>query len=145
MAFKGEIEISAPQSGQLKNEKFNVIDCNYRFYTPSDSYGRITGRRIVGKINFVIETTPATVQLANILFTNSVIEGKLTFYNRDSFSKMFEVEFQNGRIIDLETIFAHTGEMPMINRLTISTEKISLTSGGQMAEDSNDWEVAQEF
>lgn len=145
MAFKGEVEISAPQTGVLKDEKFNVLDCSYRFYTPSDNYGRIIGRRIVGKINFVIETTPKAVHLANILFTNSTIEGKLTFYNRDSYSKMLEVEFKNARIIDMETIFAHTGEMPMINRLTISTEKITLTSGGNMAEDSNDWELAEQF
>ena len=145
MAFKGEIEISAPQTGVLKDEKFNVLDCNYRFYTPSDSYGRIIGRRIVGKINFVIETTPKAVHLANILFTNSAIEGKLTFYNRDAYSKMFEVEFKNARIIDLETIFEHTGEMTMINRLTISTEKITLISGGNMAEDSNDWELTEQF
>ncbi|MBL0341143.1 MAG: hypothetical protein IPP71_09565 [Bacteroidetes bacterium] len=145
MAFRGEIEISAPETGALKDEKFSVLDCNYRFYTPSDNYGRITGRRIVGKIHFVIETTPASVQLANVLFTNSAIEGKLTFYNRDSLSKMFEVEFENARIIDLETIFAHTGEMPMMNRVSISAEKITLISSGQMAEDSNDWGVSQEY
>lgn len=145
MSFKGEIEISSPATGMLNEEKFNVLDCNYRFYVPSDSYGRITGRRVVGKINFVIETTPATVALALALFTNADIEGKLTFYNRDMVSVMFEVEFRNGRVIDYETIFAHTGEMPMINRLTVSAERITLTSGGQTAEDSNDWDVAEEF
>lgn len=145
MAFKGEIEISAPQTGSLKDEKFNVLDCSYRFYTPSDSYGRITGRRVVGKISFTVETTPATVQLANVFFIHAVIEGKLTFYNRDSFSKMFEIKFENARVIDMETVFAHTGEMPMINKLTISTEKITLISGGHEAQDSNDWDVVQEY
>ncbi len=145
MAFKGEVDISTPQTGLLKNEKFNVIDCNFRFYTPSDNYGRITGRRVVGKINFEIETTPKCVHLASTFFVHSPIEGVLTFYNRDALSKMMEVKFENARIIDLETVFSANGEMPMINRITISTEKISLIASGNEANDSNDWELATEY
>lgn len=145
MAFKGEVEISAPQTGVLKNEKFNVLDCNFRFHVPSDNYGRITGRRIVGKINFEIETTPKCVHLANIFFVHATIEGVLTFYNRDSISKMMEVKFENARIIEMETLFSSDGVMPMMNKLTISTEKITLTSSGNEAMDTNDWELASEY
>jgi hypothetical protein len=145
MPFRGEVVISSPQTGQLNNALFNVQDCEYRFYSPTDSYGRITGRRVVGKINFVIETTPDTVQLASLFFIHGVIEGKFTFYHRDALSTMMEVEFQNARIIDMTTVFEHDGATAMLNRLTISCDTIILTSGGQTAQDTNDWEVQSEF
>lgn len=145
MAFKGEVEISAPQSGTLKNEKFSVLECDYKFYTPADNYGRITGRRVVGRINFVIETTPTTVHLATLFFTHGVIEGKFTFFNRDEISKMMEVKFENARIIELETAFESEGVKPMVNTLVISTEKIEIISGGNVAMDTNDWDAASEY
>ncbi len=145
MSFKGEVEISAPQTGHLNKTKFNVLDCNYRFYMPSDNYGRITGRRVVGKINFIIETSPSTVQLANCLFVNAEVEGKFVFFNRDALSKMLELDFKNGRIIDMETVFSNNGDMPLINRLIVSAEKLTLTSEGNVAEDNNDWETRSEY
>lgn len=145
MSFRGELVVSAPQTGQIQDAKFIILDCSYKFSVPTDSYGRIAGRRVVGKIELGLETTPASIQLANVFFTHSVIEGKITFFNRDSISKMLEVEFSNARIIDLDTNFQSEGSSPISNRVVISSEKISLSSDGKTAEDSNDWEVKVEY
>lgn len=145
MSFRGEAVITATETGSIQDGHFNVLNCSFRFYSPTDSYGRITGRRVVGKIFFQVETVPNCVALSHLFFTNSSLEGTLTFYQRDNLAKLYEVSFQNARIIDMETQFSGNGEMPMTTSLMISSERISLESGSISAEDNNDWRAESDF
>jgi hypothetical protein len=88
-----------------------------------------------GQIELEVEATSDTSLVSWAIAMYKVEDGKITFYRRDNEQKMLEVSFKQGYCVDYQAQFDFIGEIPMIEKIKISAQEITIGS----VEFSNEW------
>jgi hypothetical protein len=120
---------------RLDGEEINVLHCGFRFTQMTDSTGKPTSRPQGGHISLLVESTGSTDLFDWMINATQQKNGNITFYRRDTMSKLKTLEFTDAVCIDYYETFDHIGETPMQIQLTISAYEIKLND----SEFKNNW------
>jgi hypothetical protein len=121
----------------LDGEDINVLNCGFRFSQITDSTGKPTAIPQGGTINIVIESTGTTDIFDWMISPTLTKSGSITFFRRDTMSKLKTLEFTDAHCVDYYETFDHIGDNPMQIQLTISAYEIKLND----SEFKNNWPV----
>lgn len=107
-------------------DEMNVLHCSYRFTQGTDVTGKPTSIPLGGNISLVVESTKSTDLFDWMINPTGLKNGHVTFYRRDTQSKLKILEFSDAYCIDYQEDFDHKGEHPMQVSFTVSAKKIKL-------------------
>jgi hypothetical protein len=110
----------------LEEEELNVMHCGFRFSRNTDATGKPTSSTQGGSISLVIESTGSTNFLGWIISNSEKKSGDITFYRRDTMSKLKILKFKDAFCVGYYETFDHIGENPMQIQLTLSAREIDL-------------------
>ncbi len=127
MAFTANVSIGG--------KEFRVLHCTYSLHREVDATGRPSSMVHGGKVTIEIESTDDNSQFEWMVDQFKNQDGTITFKKRDQDSKMKELKWEKGYIVQYTESFDSTGDNPMTISFTISAEKISV--GG--ASHKNPW------
>lgn len=113
----------------------NVLHCGFRFTQLTDATGKPTAIPQGGIVDLVIESDGSTELFDWMISTTQTKNGTITFYRRDSSSKLKALEFTEAHCVDYYETFDHTGDNPMQIRLKLSAREIKLND----SEFKNNW------
>jgi hypothetical protein len=119
MSFKSEFEVAG--------KKYVVKHCSYDLSQEVDATGRPSAITRGGRIRLTVESTGETDLFEWMVNNFERKDGKITFYKRDSDSKLKTVEFKEGYLVKFEENFESDNPNPMTISFTISARE--LTSG----------------
>jgi hypothetical protein len=108
------------------SDEMNVLNCSYRFTQGTDATGKPTSIPQGGYITIVVESTKSTDLFDWMIHPTGLKNGMVTFYRRDTHSKLKTLEFLDAYCIDYHEDFDHKGEHPMQISFTVSAKKIKL-------------------
>ena len=127
MSFTAQVKIAG--------KEFRVLHCSYSLYREVDATGRPSSMVHGGKINLEIESTDDNSQFEWMVDQFKTNDGSVTFLKRDQDSKMKELKWEKGYIVEYTEALDATGENPMTIRFVVSAEKITVGS----ASHKNPW------
>jgi hypothetical protein len=127
MAFKAQCKIGS--------KEFDVISCDYAFRRDVDPKGRPSSGLYGGTINLTVESTDDTSIIESMVNQYKPIDGTVTFMKSDEDSKMKELSWTKGYIVNFSERLDIEGDMPMLIHLTVSAQEVKI--GG--ADHKNDW------
>lgn len=122
---------------KIDGEELNVLHCSFRFSQGTDATGKPTSIPQGGNINLVLESNGSTDLFDWMISPTQTKSGVVTFYRRDSMSKLKSLEFGDAHCVDYYETFDHAGENPMQVQITISAHEIKLND----SEFKNNWPV----
>lgn len=129
MSFLAKLEIDG--------EEMNVLHCGFRFIKAIDATGKPTSIPKGGTVNLVIESTGNTNLFDWMISATQTKNGSVTFFRRDTSSKLKKLEFSEAYCVDYNETYDHSGEHPMQVELLISALEIKLND----SEYKNNWPV----
>ena len=128
MAFQAKLK--------LGSATFDVISCNFSFYRDVDPKGRPASGVYGGTVNLVVESTADTSIIESMVNNQfKPQDGTVTFKKSDEDSKMKELSFTKGYIVQYTESIDVVGSNPMLLSFTVSAQTIKIGS----AEHKNDW------
>jgi hypothetical protein len=119
----------------IDGEELNVLHCGFRFSQVTDFTGKPTAVPQGGTINLVLESNGSTNLFDWMISPTQTKSGTITFYRRDSMSKMKTVEFSDAHCVDYYETFDHDGTNPMQLQINISAHEIKIND----SEFRNNW------
>jgi hypothetical protein len=119
----------------LEGEEVNVLHCGFRFTQRTDATGKPTALPQGGTIDLVVEGTGSTDLFDWMIHPTQTKSGDVTFYKRDTMSKLKTLEFTDAHCVDYYETFDHTGDEPLQIRLTLSAREVKLND----SEFKNNW------
>ena len=122
----------------LNSEEINVLQCGYRFSQVTDNTGRPSAIPRGGTINLVVESNGTTNLFDWMISPTQVKSGSVTFFRRDSMSKLKDLSFSDAYCVDYYEVYNHLGDHPMQIQLTISAHQLKLND----SEFTNNWPQA---
>lgn len=128
MSFQAELSIGGGSAVRL-------LHCSYALNRDVDATGRPSSANRGGTISFEIESVEDSKLWAWMVDQFSTKDGTVTFKKRDSNTKMKELKWEKGYIVQFSEAFDATGENPMTIHFVVSAQKI--TSEGATHE--NPW------
>jgi hypothetical protein len=130
MAFQAKLKIGS--------KEFDVISVNYSFHRDVDSKGRPASGVYGGAVNLVVEST-ADTSILEAMVNNQFKpqDGTVTFKKSDEDSKMKELSFSKGYIVQYTEGLDTVGAQQMLIHFTVSAQTIKVGS----ADHVNDWPV----
>src|SRR6478736_5412953 len=111
---------------KLDGEEMNVLQCGYRFTQVTDAIGKPSSIPQGGAISLVIESTGSSDLFDWMISPTQTKSGTVTFFRRDTMSKLKSLEFTDGYCVDYYENYNHLGENPMQIHLLISAHQIKL-------------------
>lgn len=120
---------------QLDDEEMNVLHCGFRFTQSIDATGKPTAIPRGGTIQLLLEGTGSTDLFDWMINPTQTKSGTITFYRRDTMSKLKTLKFTDGHCVDYYETFDHTGDNPLQIQLTISAFEVKLND----SEFKNNW------
>ena len=120
---------------KLDGEEMNVLHCGFRFTQATDTTGRPSAIPQGGAINLVVESNSSNDILDWMISPTQTKSGTITFFRRDTMSKLKTLEFTDAHCVDYYETFDHLGENPMQIQLTISAHVIKSND----SEFKNNW------
>ena len=111
---------------KLDEEEMNVLECEFRFSRSIDSTGKPITFPQGGVIKFSVESSENTNLFSWLTSAVEKKSGTITFYRRDTMSKLKELEFKDAFCIDYYEKYDHVSENPMRIQATISAREIRL-------------------
>ncbi len=120
---------------KLDGEEMNVLHCGFRFSQGTDATGKPTAIPKGGTIDLLVESTGSTDLFDWMISPTQTKNGVITFYRRDTKSKLKTLEFTDAHCVDYYETFDHVGENPMRIQLTISSRELKLND----SEFKNNW------
>jgi hypothetical protein len=103
-----------------------VLHSSYALNRDVDSTGRPSSLVRGGVVNIEIESTDDNSLFAWMVDQYTTKNGKITFYKRDSKTKMKELSWENGYLVSMTEALDAMGENPMTIHFTISAQKITV-------------------
>jgi hypothetical protein len=119
----------------LEAYEIEVFHCGYRFIQRTDATGKPTAIPEGGSIALMIEGTGDTHLFDWMINPTQTKSGKITFYRRDTMSKLKTLEFTDAHCVEYYESFDHVGENPLQIQITISAKEIKLND----SEFKNNW------
>jgi len=123
---------------KIDGEEMNVLHCGFRFTQVTDATGKPTAIPQGGNINLVVESTGGTELFDWMISATQTKNGTITFFRRDTNSKLKTLEFTDGHCVDYYETFDHVGDHPMQIQLTVSAREVKLND----SEFKNNWPQA---
>ncbi len=120
---------------KIDGEEMNVLHCGFRFTQQTDATGKPTALPRGGNISIIIESDGGTDMFDWMISPTQTKGGVITFYRRDTNSKLKTLEFTDGICVDYYETFDHVGDNPMRIQLAISAREIKLND----SEYKNNW------
>lgn len=120
---------------KLDGEEMNVLHCGFRFTQITDATGKPTAIPKGGMIDLLLESTGSTDLFDWMISPTQTKNGVITFYRRDTKSKLKTLEFTDAHCVDYYETFDHIGENPMRIQLTVSARELKLND----SEFKNNW------
>lgn len=120
---------------KLDGEEMNVLHCGFRFSQGTDATGKPTAIPKGGAIDLLVESTGSTDLFDWMISPTQTKSGVVTFYRRDTKSKLKTLEFTDAHCVDYYETFDHVGENPMRIQLKISAREVKLND----SEFKNNW------
>jgi hypothetical protein len=125
LCFHGKINLmSFLAKLQIDDQEFNILRCEYTFIKVTDLKGKPTARAKGGTIVLTVESSGSYDFLDWAVATTQTKSGKITFYRRDSISKMKELVFTDAYCILFKERFTSTGQHPMEIDLELSAKEL---------------------
>jgi hypothetical protein len=121
MSFKANLSIDG-------GAEIRLLHCSYSLNRDVDATGRPSSMVRGGTVQFEIESTDDTSLNDWMVDQFKNKKGKVTFYKRDSNTKMKELSWENGYIVQLTESFDSVGENPMTIHFVITAHKITVGS-----------------
>ncbi|GAA0543375.1 type VI secretion system tube protein TssD [Chitinophaga japonensis] len=121
MSFKSELEVAG--------KKYVVKNCSYDLTQEVDATGRPSSVTRGGRIRLTVESTGETDLFEWMVNNFERKDGSITFYKRDSDSKLKTVNFKEGYLVKFEESFHADNPDPMTITFTISAREVSSGSG----------------
>ncbi|MFN0030960.1 MAG: type VI secretion system tube protein TssD [Flavobacteriales bacterium] len=103
-----------------------VLHASYALSRDVDSTGRPSSLVRGGTIQIEVESTEDTSLFAWMVDQYTTKNGKITFYKRDSKTKMKELSWENGYIVQCSESIDSIGENPMTIHFVVSAQKITV-------------------
>jgi type VI protein secretion system component Hcp len=110
----------------VDGEALTVLHCSYRFTQQTDGTGKPVSVPHGGFINLVVESTSETSFFDWMINPTQTKNGSITFYRRDSMSKLKTIDFTEAYCVDYSEIYNHEGDHPMQVQISISAKEITL-------------------
>lgn len=120
---------------QLDGEEANVLYCSFRFTQVTDATGRPTSIPQGGSIMLTIESTGKADLFDWMISPTQTKSGTVTFYRRDSMSKLKTLNFTGAHCIDYQEEYVHDGKYPMQINVVLSAKELKLND----SEFKNNW------
>lgn len=120
---------------KIDGAEMNVLHCGFRFTQLTDTTGRPTAIPQGGNVILQVESSQGTELFDWMISPAQTKNGMITFYRRDTSSKLKTLEFTGAHCVDYYETFDDTGENPMQIQLTISAREIKLND----SEFKNNW------
>lgn len=117
------------------NEDMNILHCGFRFSQVTDATGKPTAIPQGGTINLVLESTGSSDLFHWMISPVQLKAGTITFFRRDSMSKLKTLQFEDAHCVEYYETFDHIGDHPMQVQLMLSAHKIKLNE----IEFENNW------
>lgn len=130
MAFKAKLNFNG--------KEYDVLDCKYAFHRDVDSKGRPASSIYGGIIEVHIESTEDTSILDAMINQYSLTSGSIVFRRGDEESKMKELQWESGYIIDFAEDIDIIGSKPMTLKFKVSAKTVKVNN----ASIEQEWPVA---
>lgn len=108
------------------SEELNVLYCSYRFNQMIDSTGKPTSIPKGGLVTVTVESKSDTDLFDWMINPTGTKNGIVTFYRRDTMSKLKTLSFADAYCVDFQEEFNHVGEMPLQITFTLSAKTLKL-------------------
>ena len=109
-------------------DEMNVLHCDFPFSQGTDVTGKPTAIPKGGSIRLILESDGSTHLFDWMIDPIQLKSGIITFYRRDSMSKLKTLEFTDAYCVCYNEVFDHTGEAPMQTELTVSAREVKLNN-----------------
>jgi hypothetical protein len=119
----------------IDGDEMNVLHCGFRFTQITDATGKPTAIPQGGTINLAVEGDGSTDLFDWMISPTQTKSGSVTFFRRDTNSKLKTLEFTDAHCVDYHETFDHSGNNPLQIQLTISAREIKLND----SEFKNNW------
>lgn len=120
MAFKAKLNFNG--------KEYDVLDCKYSFKRDVDSKGRPASSIYGGIVEVHIESTEDTSILEAMINQYSLTSGTIVFRRGDEESKMKELSWESGYIIDFEEDIDVVGSKPMTLKFKVSAKTVKVNN-----------------
>jgi len=122
---------------QIDTEKMNVLHCGFRFTQSIDATGKPVAIPQGGTIQLIVESVGDTELFDWMVNPTQTKSGSITFFKRDSNSKLKTLEFIDAHCVDYYETYDHIGDNPMQIQISISAREMKLND----SEFKNNWPV----
>lgn len=122
----------------IDDEEMNVLHCSFHFSQTTDATGRPNAVPQGGSINLLVESDSSTVLFDWMISPTQMKNGTITFYRRDSMSRLKTLAFTDAYCIGYHETYDHMGNQPMQTHITLSTKQLRLND----SEYRNNWPQA---
>lgn len=126
MAFKAKLTIDG--------NEFDVQQCSYQLRRDVDAKGRPSSDIYGGSITVTVESTEDTSIIEAMVNQFKPLEGNIVFNKGNEESKMKELIWKNGYIVDFKEDIDVIGKTPMKLTFTVSTQILQI-GGAQIEQD----------
>src|SRR5688572_25981899 len=110
----------------IDGEEMNVLHCGFRFTQGTDATGKPTSIPLGGTVNLTVESNGSTNLFDWMISPIQTKNGTVTFYRRDTMSKLKTLEFGEAHCVDYYETFDHEGDKPMQIQLVLSAHELKL-------------------
>lgn len=110
----------------LEGQDANVLNCRFRFSQETDATSRPSSIPHGGLIDVTIESTGNTDLFDWMISPTQTKSGLITFYRRDTMSKLKTLKFNDAHCINYVEEYNHNGEFPMQITLQLSAKELKL-------------------
>lgn len=111
---------------ELEGENSNILYCSFRFTQVTDATGRPSSVPKGGAVTLTVESSGQSDLFDWMISPDQTRSGLITFYRRDTMSKLKTLEFSDAHCIDYQEVYQHDGEFPMQIKLVLSAKELKL-------------------
>ena len=110
----------------VDGHEYNTLYCSYRFVQLTDAIGKPSSIPKGGSIILSIESTGNTDLFDWMTSPTMTKNGFVTFYRRDTLSKLKVLSFTDAYCVDYQETYSHVGEHPLQIDIELSAKELSL-------------------
>ena len=111
---------------KLTGDEMNVLHCSFRLSQNTDATGKPSAVPQGGTVNLMLESDGSTDLFDWMISPTQTKSGTITFYRRDTMSKLKTLSFTDAHCVDYYEIFDHNSEEPMRIQVILSAKEIKL-------------------
>lgn len=110
----------------IDGEEANILYCAFRFSQTTDATGRPSSIPQGGTVNLTVESTGKVDLFDWMISPMQKKSGTITFYRRDTMSKLKTLDFTDAHCVDYNEVYQHDGDFPMQIGLVLSAKELKL-------------------